>query len=192
MDCSPPGSSVHGISQARLLGWMVISFSRRSFTLVCVSRSVTSGYFETPWAVALQTPLSMGFSRQEYWSGLPLPSPGDLPNPGIESGSPTLQADSLPSEPPGFYHLSVFPAEFSVICRQGRSSSVCPAVYNVPSRGEGKEGRGKRRHFGEKEEHTQSTSGGEPCSSKNSEWFWMVPTFADDLSVIRRVLDFFL
>ena len=43
----------------------------------------------------------MGFSRQEYWSGLPFPSPGDLPNPGIEPRSPTLQADALPSEPPG-------------------------------------------------------------------------------------------
>ena len=43
----------------------------------------------------------MGFSRQEYWSGLPCPSPGDLPDPGIEPGSPTLQADALPSEPPG-------------------------------------------------------------------------------------------
>ena len=43
----------------------------------------------------------MGFSRQEYWSGLPFPSPGDLPDPGIEAGSPTLQADALPSEPPG-------------------------------------------------------------------------------------------
>ena len=47
------------------------------------------------------TPLSMGFSGQEYWSGLPCPSPGDLPDPGIKRGSPTLQADSLPSEPPG-------------------------------------------------------------------------------------------
>ena len=43
----------------------------------------------------------MGFSRQEYWSGLPFPSPGDLPDPGIEAGSPVLQGDSLPSEPPG-------------------------------------------------------------------------------------------
>ena len=49
--------------------------------------------FATPWAVAHQTPLFMGFSRQEYWSGLPLPSPGDLPNPGIEPRSPTLRAD---------------------------------------------------------------------------------------------------
>ena len=49
----------------------------------------------TPWTVTCQAPLSLGFSRQEYWSGLPFPSPGDLPNPGIESRSPALQADSL-------------------------------------------------------------------------------------------------
>ena len=46
--------------------------------------------FATPWTVAYQAPLSMGFSRQEYWSGLPFPSPGDLPDPGIEPGSPAL------------------------------------------------------------------------------------------------------
>ena len=57
--------------------------------------------FATPWTVAYQAPPSMGFSRQEYWSGLPFPSPGDLSNPGIEPRSPTLQADALPSEPPG-------------------------------------------------------------------------------------------
>ena len=51
-----------------------------------------------PWTIAHQAPLSMGFSRQEYWSGLPFPSPGDLPNPGIEPGSPALQADDLPTE----------------------------------------------------------------------------------------------
>ena len=55
--------------------------------------------FATPWTVALQAPLSMEFSRQEYWSGLPFPSPGDLPNPGLKPRSPALQADSLPSEP---------------------------------------------------------------------------------------------
>ena len=54
-----------------------------------------------PWTVAHQAPLSMGFPRQGYWSGLPFPSPGDLPNAGIKPGSPTLQADTLPSEPPG-------------------------------------------------------------------------------------------
>ena len=57
--------------------------------------------FVTPWTVAHQAPLSMGFSRQEYWNGLPFPSPGNLPDPGIKPGSPALQADSLPSEPLG-------------------------------------------------------------------------------------------
>ena len=57
--------------------------------------------FATPWTVAHQTPASMGFSRQEYWSGLPFSSPGNLPNQGIEPRSPTLQADALTSEPPG-------------------------------------------------------------------------------------------
>ena len=52
----------------------------------------------TPWTVACQAPLSLGFPRQEYWHGLPFPSPGDLSNPGIERGSPVLQADSLPTE----------------------------------------------------------------------------------------------
>ena len=55
--------------------------------------------FSTPWTVAYQAPLSMGFSRQECWSGLPFPSPGDLPDPGIEPRSPSLQADALSSEP---------------------------------------------------------------------------------------------
>ena len=72
---------------------------------VCVRRSVVSDS-ATPWTVAHQAFLSMGFSRQEYWSGLPFLSPGDLPNPGIESGSPTLQADSVPFEPGGKSRIS--------------------------------------------------------------------------------------
>ena len=59
----------------------------------------------TPWTVAHQAPPSMGFSRQEYWSGLPFPSPGDLPHPGMEPRSPALKADALPSEPPGKSHV---------------------------------------------------------------------------------------
>ena len=55
----------------------------------------------TPWNAACQAPLSMGFSRQKYWSGLPFPPPGDLPNLEIEPRCPTLQADSLLFEPPG-------------------------------------------------------------------------------------------
>ena len=57
--------------------------------------------FVTPWTVAYEAPLSVEFSRQEYWTGLPFSSPGDFPDPGIEPGSPTLQSDTLPSEPPG-------------------------------------------------------------------------------------------
>ena len=57
--------------------------------------------FATLWTIAHQAPPPMGFSRQEYWSGLPFPSPGDLPDSGIEPRSPTLQADALTSEPPG-------------------------------------------------------------------------------------------
>ena len=77
---------------------------------VCVcTRTHTHAYsvaqscplFATPWTVAHQAPLSIGFSRQEYWSGLPCPPPRGIPNPGIEPRSPTLQAESLLSEPPG-------------------------------------------------------------------------------------------
>ena len=147
MDCSSPGSSVHGILQVRILEWASIPFSRRSsqprgWTCVsgvsCISRwilyhwatwkaQIIPGWlvkkklmvfpqganhvykciswslkvkvkslshfllFGTiPWTVAYQALLSMGFSRQEYWSGLPFPSPGDLPNPGVEPGCSAL------------------------------------------------------------------------------------------------------
>ena len=63
--------------------------------------SVVSDSFATPWTVALQAPLSVGLSRQEYWSGWPRLPPGDLPDPGIKPGFPTLQADSSPPELPG-------------------------------------------------------------------------------------------
>ena len=71
-----------------MLQWKVKSLSRVQL-------------FVTAWTVAYQAPLPMGFSRQQYWSGLPFPSPADLSNPGIEPRSPALQTDSLPSEPPG-------------------------------------------------------------------------------------------
>ena len=122
MECSRPGSSVHGISQAILLDWVAIFSSRRSspptdgtrVSCVCC----TAGRFFTleplgnvlvtqlclalcnPMDCSCQAPLSMEFSRQEYWSVLPFPSPGDLPNPGFEPRSPVLQADSLPSQLP--------------------------------------------------------------------------------------------
>ena len=70
---------------------------RQGFSMKVAAVSVLCHvqFFETPWTVARQTPLSMGFPTQEYCSGLPFPSPGDLPNPGIEPVSPEFQADSL-------------------------------------------------------------------------------------------------
>ena len=65
--------------------------------------------------VAYQAPPSMGFSRQEYWSGLPFPSPGDRPNPGMEPGSPALQADALSFEPPGKPKIRLVPKETVLI-----------------------------------------------------------------------------
>ena len=66
-----------------------------------------SNFFMAPWTVARQASLSMGLSRQEYWSGLPSLSPGDLPNPGTEPRSPGLSGDALP-EPPGKPRFRVF------------------------------------------------------------------------------------
>ena len=66
-----------------------------------VAKSCLTDSSETPWTRAYWAPLSMGFPRQEYWSGLPFPSPGDLPDPGIEPGSSASQVDALCSEPPG-------------------------------------------------------------------------------------------
>ena len=76
-----------------------------------------------PQTAAYQAPPSLGFSRQEHWSGLPFPSPGDLPNPGIEPGSPALQADALPSEPPGNLYLL---ADYLIIaCVPAKSLQSC-------------------------------------------------------------------
>ena len=74
---------------------------------VCVHTQLLSRVllFATSWTVAHQAPLSMGFSRQDYWSGLPYNPPGDLPNPGIEPRSPALWAEALTSEPPGKPHI---------------------------------------------------------------------------------------
>ena len=87
------GDCSHEIKRCMLLG-------RKAMTNLVKSLSRVR-LFATTWTVACQAPPSMGLSRQECWSGLPFPSPGDLPNPGIKTGSPTLQADSLTFEPPG-------------------------------------------------------------------------------------------
>ena len=83
---------------------------------VCVLVASHIQLFATPWTVACQAPLSMEFTRQEYWCGLPFPSPGDLLHRGIEPGSPALQAYSLPSEP------SWKPSQCSVMTYMGRKS----------------------------------------------------------------------
>ena len=82
----------------------------------------------TPWTAARQAPLSIGFPRQEYWSGLPFPSPGDLPDPGIEPGSPALQAGSLPLEPPKkpmFQGRRHFPKTLLTRLRTADPASLC-------------------------------------------------------------------
>ena len=94
--------------------------------------------------VAHQALLSMEFSRQEYWNGLPFPSPGDLPNPRIVPRSPAVQADSLPTEPPGkpvLYYYVIFMLElFSAICllyiilsfsKQSQKSNCCYSTYYI-------------------------------------------------------------
>ena len=75
IDGSPPGPSVHGILQARILEWVAISFSNACMHACMLSRFSLVPLCATLWTAAHQAPLSMGFSRQEYWSGLPFPSP---------------------------------------------------------------------------------------------------------------------
>ena len=88
--------------------------------------------FMIPWTVAYQAPLSMEFSRKEYWSGLPFLSPGDLPDPGIEPRSPVLQADSLQSEPPGspFFFLLPF-LKYQVVPKVLTSAIVLTASHTL-------------------------------------------------------------
>ena len=81
IDGSPPGSAVPGILQARTLEWVAISFSNAWKWKVKVKSLSHVQLLATPWTVAYQAPASMGFSRQEYWSGLPFPSPSGLPGP---------------------------------------------------------------------------------------------------------------
>ena len=106
--------------------------------------------FETPWTVAYQAPPSMGFSRQKCWSGLPFPSPGDLPDPGIEPRSPALQADALPSEPPGkptgacWSPLKSYPLELAKSLWDGQDVTVGKHAKSPGD--DGKEKRESARH----------------------------------------------
>ena len=104
----PTGFSVHGILQARTLEWVAISFSNAWKWKVKVKLLSRVWLLATPWTAAQQAPPSMGFSRQEYQSGLPLPSPL-FPWPGIKSGPPELGACRvLAPGPPGKSHVSFF------------------------------------------------------------------------------------
>ena len=131
MDCSLRGSSVHGDSPGKNTGVGCLSLLQGIFPtqglnpglqhcrqiLYCLSHQgspvlllLLLSHFShvrlcaTPETEAHQAPLSLRFSRQEHWNGLPFPSPGNLPDPGIEPRSPALQADALTSEPPGKSH----------------------------------------------------------------------------------------
>ena len=84
INSSPPGSPIPGILQVTTLEWVAISFSNAWKWKVKVKLLSRVQLFSTSWTAAFEAPLSMGFSRQVYWSGLPFPSPGDLPYPGIE------------------------------------------------------------------------------------------------------------
>ena len=120
VDCSPPGSSVHGIPQARITGAgchfllqgnlpdpgivpgcpHLPSFSLKVVRVHAQSLSRVR-LLVTPWTAARQAPLSMGFSGQEYWSGLLFPPPGDLPDPGIKPASPALAGGFFTTATPG-------------------------------------------------------------------------------------------
>ena len=84
--------------------------------------------FAAPWTVAYQAPPSMELSRQEYWNGLPFPSPGDPPDPRIDPGFLALQANALPSEPPGNKTMIAFEKQISMTCFPPAQQilSVCP------------------------------------------------------------------
>ena len=100
--------------------------------MLLFSCKVVSDSFATPWTIACQVLLSMGFSRQEYWSGLPFPSPGNLPDPRIEPVSPALQVDSLPLSHQGFSYsiysykiLAIFP----VLCNKSFQLILYLSLY---------------------------------------------------------------
>ena len=103
---------------------------------VCVKSLSHVRLFATPWTVARQVPLSMGFSRQEYWNGLPFPPPEDLPNPGTEPSSPALAGGFFTAEPPGKPKCSIKAVIINMftrlleVLRDVFDSSVCKASFS--------------------------------------------------------------
>ena len=96
-----------------------------------ISRFSHVQLFVTPWTVACQAPLSVDFSRQEYWSGLPFQSPGDLPNPGIIPRFPALQVDSLPSEPPASPFLVLWPLLSFPVCWHIECNTLTASSFGI-------------------------------------------------------------
>ena len=103
----------------------MLKFDHTTSGVYVLSRFSHVQLFMTLWTVTHQAPLSMGFSRQEYWSGLPCPPPGDLPNPGIEPGPPALQVNSLPTESPGKPSQLIHPSKsFDLYTKKGKFYSM--------------------------------------------------------------------
>ena len=106
IDGSPSGSFIHGIFQARVLEWGAIAFSDLTSQLLLILCTLSCvQHFVTRWTAARQAPLSMGFFRQEYWSGVPFPPPGDLPSPPKDrthiSHASCIAGEFFPTESPG-------------------------------------------------------------------------------------------
>ena len=113
-------------------GWLLPHVGIQVWSCMCVQSLSHVRLFATPWTVACQAPLSMGFSRQEYWSGLPFTSPGDLPNSVIKPASPALAGGFFTTEPPGKLHPTVIPDPFSLGRIYTQASLVAQMVKNLP------------------------------------------------------------
>ena len=111
---APSGQELFQVLRALLPSFMIPTQMAECWAVLAGERGIVLScvrLFATPWTVPRQSPLSMGFPRREYWSGLPFPLPEDLANPGIEAPSPVspaLQADSLPAEPSGQSYTELY------------------------------------------------------------------------------------
>ena len=131
MDCSSPGFPIHDqLLELAQTPDIPLKVKVKVTSLSCV------GLFATPWTVAYHASPPMGFSRQEYWSGLPFPSPGDLPDPGIEPGSPAFQADAVTSEPPGNPQLYRKAAVSKALFGEGNGTPLQYSCLENPMGGE--------------------------------------------------------
>ena len=139
LSSSLPFSSLRG----EVWWWAGVGMERESLAHNGLSLFFNSSYFSggslvtklyatlaTPWTISCQAPLSMGFSRQQNWSGFPFPSPGDLSDPGIKPRSPALQTDSLPTELQGKLHISVSTPFLLYACLE-ITQSTCSLPFKI-------------------------------------------------------------